>query len=497
MSNDSSHLRPAGRWQPPSPEEMQARLPQYRFEALLGCGGMGAVYLAAQITPERPVAVRVLLADRPGEANELDSFKQQVLALSELDHPGIVKVLDAGVLEHENTKDGHRLFYLVMEYLDGTDLARLLVTLGRLPEPQALTITAHVCDALACAHQHGFAHGDLRPANLLINLSGVVKVAGFGLARLVDGAQAMANLQADLHAVGVMFYEMLTGEVPRGSFRMPGVLSGTDPRFDAIISKAMETDPEQGYPTVSDLRRDLDAISPTPPIEAGGVAHAAVPPSLLLTLDDHSSAVSPPSRKSKGLLIYSIATVAALALLVMVLAGGGTQEQEVAAPASMIVEAVPETTTPPVAPVPVIVEKPSPPPPTADIASAAAALVFGGHRYQLVQEKLKWGEARKKAKDMGGYLAAITTPQEWEWLRQTLTATATGHEGNVFLGGVKERRKWTWVTGETFDWKFVGGQEVKGKGQVLCFHTLRQELGVAPQAGQPMPFLVEWDAAKP
>ncbi|MDP1590198.1 MAG: protein kinase [Prosthecobacter sp.] len=496
MSIDSSHLRPAGRWQPPSPQEMQAWLPQYRFEALLGCGGMGAVYQAAQIAPERPVAVRVLPVDRPGEANELDSFKQQVLALSELEHPGIVKVLDAGVLEDESSKDGHRLFYLVMEYLDGTDLARLLITLGRLPEPQALTITAHVCDALACAHQHGFVHGDLRPANLLINLSGVVKVAGFGLVRVIDGTQAPADFQADLHAVGVMFYEMLTGEVPRGSFRMPSVLSGTDPRFDAIIAKAMETDPERGYPTVSDLRRDLDAILPTPLIEAGGEALAAVPPSLLLTLDDPGATSPPPARKSKGLLVYSLATVAALTALVVVLAGGGPQEQAVTTPAAVTAEAVPETKPPPAAtPVPVIIEKPSPP--TAVTATPAAALVFSGHRYQLVLEKLKWVEARKKAKDMGGYLAVITTPQEWEWLRRTLTATATGHKGNVFIGGVKVRREWSWVNGESFDWKFAGGQEVKGKGQALCFHTLRQELSVAPQAGQPMPFLVEWDAAKP
>jgi hypothetical protein len=352
-----------------------------------------------------------------------------------------------------------------------------------------------VCDALACAHQQGFAHGDLRPSNLLINLSGVVKVAGFGLARLVDSTQAMADLQADLHAVGVMLYEMLTGEVPRGSFRMPSVLSGTDPRFDAIISKAMETDLEQGYPTVSDFRRDLDAILPTPPIQTGGEALAAVPPSLLLTLDDPGATSSPSARKSKGLLVYSLATVAALTALVVVLSGG-SQEQEVTTPAALIAEAVPETLPPPAAtPVPVIVEKPSPP--IADIASPAAALVFGGHRYQLVEEKLKWVEARKKAKDMGGYLAAITTPQEWEWLRRTLTVGATGHKGHVFLGGVKVRREWSWVTGETFDWKFAGGQEVKGKGQALCFHTVRQELGVAPQAGQPMPFLVEWDAAKP
>jgi len=457
---------------------------------------MGAVYQAAQIAPERPVAVRVLPVDRPDDANFLDQFKQQVLALSELEHPSIVKVLDAGVPGDENNKDGHKLCHLVMEYLDGTDLARLLITLGRMPEPQALTITAHVCDALTCAHQQGFAHGDLRPANLLINLSGVVKVAGFGLVRVIDGTQAGVDFQADIHATGLMLYEMPTGEVPRGSFRMPSVLSGADPRIDAIIAKAMAADPEQGYQTVSDLRRDLDAILPTPPIESGGVALAAVSPSLLLTLDDPGATSPPSARKPKGLLVYSLATAAALTVLVVVLAGGGTQEQEVTTPAAVIAEVVSETTPPPAAASdPVIVAKPSLP--TAYIASPAAALVFGGHRYQWVQEKLKWGEARKKAKDMGGYLAAITTPQEWDWLRRTLTAATTGHTGYVFLGGIKERRKWTWVTGETFDWKFVGGREVKGKGQVLCFHTVRQELGVAPPAGQPLPFLVEWDDAKP
>ncbi|MDZ4286832.1 MAG: protein kinase, partial [Prosthecobacter sp.] len=137
--------------------------------------------------------------------------------------------------------------------------------------------------------------------NILINMEGQVKVADFGLAKAADAGQsgltktnmamgtpdfvapealtAGVNIdgRADLYAIGVMLFNMLTGTVPRGMFRMPSVTAATDPRFDAIIVKAMEMDREMRYQTAFDIRRDLDVILSTPMVQAGGAASAAIP----------------------------------------------------------------------------------------------------------------------------------------------------------------------------------------------------------------------------
>jgi serine/threonine protein kinase len=275
------------RWQPPSTEHLQELLPAYEILGILGKGGMGAVYKGRQRSLDRLVAIKLL----PPEAADNDMqfverFKNEARTMAKMNHPAIVHVYDFG-----ETSDGQ--LYIVMEYIDGTDVAKMLQSQGKLPPEHALAITAHVCDALQYAHTHGVVHRDIKPANILLNMEGQVKVADFGLAKTADTSQAgltKTNMamgtpdfvapealtpgmdvdgRADLYAVGVMLYNMLTGQVPRGAFRMPSVTSATDVRYDTIIGKAMQMDRELRYQTALDVRRELDVILTTPLAKPG------------------------------------------------------------------------------------------------------------------------------------------------------------------------------------------------------------------------------------
>ncbi|MDB6006529.1 MAG: hypothetical protein JWR15_3516, partial [Prosthecobacter sp.] len=274
-------------WQPPTPEHLQTLLPAYEILSILGMGGMGAVYQGRQKSLDRIVAIKLL----PPEAADNDMqfaerFKNEARTMAKMNHPSIVHVYDFG-----ETTDGQ--LYIVMEYINGTDVAKMLQSQGKLPPEHALAISAHVCDALQYAHTHGVVHRDIKPANILLNMEGQVKVADFGLAKTTDATQAgltKTNMamgtpdfvapealtpgmtvdgRADLYAVGVMLYNMLTGQVPRGAFRMPSVTSATDMRYDKIIGKAMEMDRELRYQTAFDVRRDLDVILTTPLAKPG------------------------------------------------------------------------------------------------------------------------------------------------------------------------------------------------------------------------------------
>jgi serine/threonine protein kinase len=265
---------------------MQALLPQYYFESLVGRGGMGAVYRAVQISLDRPVAIKVLPGDLMDDAdvNFTERFKNEARTMAKMNHPGIVNVFDFG-------EAAGGLLYIVMEFVDGTDVAKMISTQGRLPAEHALAITAHVCDALTYAHRHGIIHRDIKPANIMVNMEGAVKVADFGLAKANDANQSgltktnmamgtpdfvapealIAGMtvdgRADLYAIGVMLYQMLTGNIPRGMWTMPSIMVQTDPRFDAIISRAMQTDREARYQDAGDIRRDLDVILTVPMVK--------------------------------------------------------------------------------------------------------------------------------------------------------------------------------------------------------------------------------------
>jgi hypothetical protein len=249
---------------------------------LLGRGGMGAVYKGWQVSLERYVAIKILPPDfEEGDSNFAVRFKQEAKTMAKFQHPGIISIYDAG-----ETASG--LLYIVMEYVEGTDVSQMIRRKGKLDPINALAITAHVCDALAYAHSHGVIHRDIKPANIMVNNEGVVKVADFGLAKATGSAQmgltrtdmsmgtpdfiapealiigVNADHRADLYAVGVMLYNMLTGEIPRGRFKPSSERVQSDPRFDAIIDRAMEQDREHRYQSSQEIRRDLDVILSTP-----------------------------------------------------------------------------------------------------------------------------------------------------------------------------------------------------------------------------------------
>jgi hypothetical protein len=299
-----------------------------------------------------------------------------------MNHVGIVKVYDFG-----ETQAG--LLYIVMEFIDGTDVAQMIRAQGKLPQDYALAITAHVGDALAYAHKNGVIHRDIKPANILINQEGTVKVADFGLAKMNDSSQrgltktntamgtpdfvapealspgTVVDGRADLYAMGVMLYQMLTGEIPRGMWSMPSTKVGTDPRFDAVILKAMQTDREMRYQDATEIRRDLDVImtQPLPKKEPKPAATPAQQPAANRPSGAQPQAgprgsrpmpqgqIRPPAappvkKKSNDTLIYLIAMVVIGGLAGLFMLSGGKQPAKPAPDTTTDTAGQPKPTTP-------------------------------------------------------------------------------------------------------------------------------------------------------
>ncbi len=326
-----------------TPEELAPFFPSYEILRMLGRGGMGAVYLARQISLNRLVAIKILPADlEESDKGFAERFKNEAQAMAQLSHPGIVAVYDFG-----QTTNG--LLYIVMEYIEGTDVQLMITSQGRLHSAHAMAITAHVCDALAYAHACGIIHRDIKPSNIMVGNNGVVKVADFGLAKMSQGqttgltqsGMAMGTLhfmapealmlgsavdhRADIYAVGVMLYQMLTGKLPQGMFEMPSFqVPGLDPRYDGIVARALREDREVRYQAAGELRHDLDAIltqpvekvapeaeevKALPPVEARGRKKARVPS----LPPPQAASPAPTNKKPVGLILTVLGVTAALA----------------------------------------------------------------------------------------------------------------------------------------------------------------------------------------
>jgi tRNA A-37 threonylcarbamoyl transferase component Bud32 len=262
----------------PSPEEVARLFPQFELLECLGRGGMGAVYKARQPKLDRFVALKILLAGRQASAPFAERFAREARALARLNHPAIVAVHDFG--------EAGGYPYLVMEFVDGLSLRQLLER-GKLEPEQALTIVPKICEALQFAHQQGVVHRDIKPENILLDRQGQVKIADFGIAKiLAPGAQdfsltggkdvvgtphymapeqieqpAKVDHRADIFSLGVVFYEMLTGELPLGKFQPPSRKVHVDVRLDEVVLHALEKEPERRYQQVGEVKTAVETIA--------------------------------------------------------------------------------------------------------------------------------------------------------------------------------------------------------------------------------------------
>src|SRR5437870_3933325 len=163
--------------QPPlPPEQLAPHFPQLEILECLGRGGMGVVYKARQKTLNRLVALKLLAPERVGDAKFAERFTHEAQALAALNHPNIVTIYDFG--------QAGGFYFLLMEFVDGVNL-RQAMKAGRFTPEQALAVVPPVCEALQYAHEHGIVHRDIKPENLLLDKEGRVKIADFGIAKML------------------------------------------------------------------------------------------------------------------------------------------------------------------------------------------------------------------------------------------------------------------------------------------------------------------------
>lgn len=280
MMDDDSHSAVV----PLSIHELVEKFPQYEILEYLGRGGMGVVYKARQKSLNRIVAIKVLAPERSGEARFAERFTHEAELLAKLSHPNIVTIHDFG--------ETSGLYYFVMEFVDGVNLRDLLRD-GKLAPHQALAIVPAICDALQFAHGKGIIHRDIKPENLLLDREGHVKIADFGIAKLITRQASIhehatdsnntrnaatmhagtlgyiapeqhsdprhADHRADIYSLGVVLYEMLTGERPNQIGVTPTNPASSHAKLAQIIRRAMEKKPENRYQTAAEFRTVLQS----------------------------------------------------------------------------------------------------------------------------------------------------------------------------------------------------------------------------------------------
>ena len=306
---------PSARWVPPTPEELAPRFPELEILELIGRGGMGAVYKARQKNLDRLVALKILPPEIGRAPAFAERFAREAQALARLSHPHIVPIYDFG------QRDG--LFFFLMEYMDGLNLHQLMAS-GNVAPKEALAIVPQICDALQFAHDQGIVHRDIKPENILLDRRGNVKIADFGLAKLVGRGErgegrgegvpplrpagvspvedekthgqdargthgqdahatqrvmgtpqymapeqverpAEVDHRADIYSLGVVFYQMLTGELPIGRFAPPSKKVQIDVRLDEVVLRALEKEPDRRYQQASEMKTRVETIATTPP----------------------------------------------------------------------------------------------------------------------------------------------------------------------------------------------------------------------------------------
>ena len=271
---------PASRPEPPTLERVAAAFPHLEIISLIGQGGMGCVFKARQPQLNRLVALKILPEKFATDPAFAARFTREAQALASLNHPNIVTVHDFG--------QSGGFYFLLMEFVDGVNLRQAIEAKRFTPE-QALAIVPPICEALQFAHDHGIVHRDIKPENLLLDRNGRVKIADFGIARIIGSAPVgaeekvagtpkymapeqiaepgRADHRADIYSMGVLIYELLTGELPGEKIEPPSRKVQIDVRLDEIVLRALEHSPALRWQTAAELQTQVESVQKSPVTE--------------------------------------------------------------------------------------------------------------------------------------------------------------------------------------------------------------------------------------
>ncbi len=276
---------------------------RYRLEAKLGSGGMSTVYLARDEVLDRPVAVKLMHREMTEQPEQLERFNQEARAVAKLSNPNVVAVIDAG-------EDGGRP-YIVFEYVQGETLKQRIARVGALDATEALAYGVEIAQALGVAHESEMVHRDVKPQNVLIDATGRAKLTDFGISRQLDeeGMTAPGRVlgttdyvapeqalgkevdpRSDIYSLGIVMFEMLTGDVPFTAENQIGVamkhvndelpdVQKVRPDISAasasVIDRATAKNPDDRYQTIGEMAEDLQAALEVEAIRGGGEAEQA------------------------------------------------------------------------------------------------------------------------------------------------------------------------------------------------------------------------------
>lgn len=275
---------PPVRSEPPTLPEVAAAFPQLQVSGLIGSGGMGYVFRVRQQALGRDAALKLLPRHLAADPTFVERFNREARTLARLSHPNIVNVYESG--------QSGGFCYLLMEFVDGANL-RQAMRAGRFTPAQALAIIPRICDALQYAHTQGVLHRDIKPENILIDARGEVKIADFGIAKLVDDPVGMrgditltqsgvrlgtphymapeqiekpadVDHRADIYSLGVVFYELLTGELPLGRFPAPSEKAALDARIDDIVFRALAKERDLRQQSAGEVRKQVEGLGEDP-----------------------------------------------------------------------------------------------------------------------------------------------------------------------------------------------------------------------------------------
>jgi serine/threonine protein kinase len=254
---------------PPTIEALNKLLPSYHFVSFIAQGGMGAVYLAKQISLDREVAVKILPRELSEDPEFRSSFQTEARAMARLNHPNLISIYESG--------DVDGMLYIAMEYVPGKSLYHSAWN-KKIDPKEASRIIIAICDGLAHAHENGIIHRDIKPANILLNPKIEPKIGDFGLAQRVgvkhDGIvmgtpgytapevishPEKADRRSDIFAVGVMLHELLTGKKPEANQSASSICQ-CSPDYDTVIQRATHPNPVMRYPDAGSMAKAIRDI---------------------------------------------------------------------------------------------------------------------------------------------------------------------------------------------------------------------------------------------